>query len=330
MGKFDNSRALFICVSPLQAALTINLIKIKKVCADVIYLSSKYDLRTKYYIEALRESCSNVYFINVNKRKAWSVLLSIELILFRAKKISEVYIASYNYFYVAYIVNRLNIDLINIFDDGVFSLVDKNNRISYYPPLPTGLAAKIILKLFQINKINEDLLVAARYFYTIFPLHQQLVEDDKIVAVEFSLIGGDRFISPLVKNLNIFIGDVYEELSEIQKLLYEKTINNKSIDYYIPHPRESNLKIGNNKVLSIHTIAEEFILSLLEAGYTLNILSFASSVLFTLPSHGRLNKYIIKQPKYLLHFLSELAQEYNILFIKENEISSRLTNIASY
>ena len=327
MGKFENSRALFVCMSPLQAALTINLIKIKKICVDVIYLSSNYDLRTKYYIEALRECCSNVYIIKLNKRKSWSVLLSIESILFRTKKISEVYISSYNSFYTAYIVNRLNIDFINIFDDGVFSIIDKTSRIFYYPPLPTSLPAKIIIKIFRINKINEDLLEAARYFYTIFPIHQQLVPDGKMVAINFSITGGGRVISPLVKNLNIFIGDVFEELPDTLKLLYEKTINNKCIDYYIPHPRESNVKIGKSKMLSIHTIAEEFILSMLEAGYNMNILSFSSSVLFTLPSHEALNKYIIKRSVYQFPIFNDLAQEYKISFIEENDISSKLTKI---
>lgn len=320
MNKLGDNIALCICTSPLQAFLVINLIKVKKINVDVIYLAGNNDERTKYYFECLKTYSTNVYKISVNNRRAWSVILNLELILNKVRHVKEVYIASYNSFYPAYIVNRLNKAQINIFDDGSFTVIKETERKLYYPSFPTGIVAKIILKIYRINKINEGLLEASRNLYTIFPNYQQLVSFDKVIGIDFVLTGKKIFVCPIVNKINFFIGDVYNELSENQKNIYKKTINNKNIDYYIPHPRSSCLITDTRKKLSIHTIAEEFIINFVESGYIVNIFSFGSTVLFTLPKLEKLNKYIIRQPKYSLPGLNELADKHGIMFIDENNI----------
>lgn len=321
-----SKRSLCICTSPLQAYLFVSLIKSFKLDASVLYLASGHSERISYYVKTLKQVASSVHLIYVADKPIWSVLLRLELIIARCKRIDSIYIASFNSFLPSYVVNRLRVPNLYLFDDGVFTILDANARSHYYQPLPTSVVARALLKVLRVNKINNKLLLEVRLFYTMFPIHQQLVAPSRVVPVQLSMFeSAASTVCPLHQTLNIFIGDVPNELSKELAILHEKIVNNDCLHYHIPHPRDYK-RAASSKSISIHTIAEEFILQMLTAGHHVNIFSLCSSTLFIVPKHPNLKKYIIHHAQYLMPCLLNKAEAYDISVVDEHDLFRLLRN----
>ena len=305
-----------ICKSPLQAQLLINIILRYKIKPVVFYFGGDESPRTLNYLEKIKKLSKQVYFINLEKKRTWQVLLELAPLLLRHRAgTNNLILASFNSFYPQVVAGLLKPNAIGLFDDGSFSILSDLDRAPYLKKTIGGLFYNLALHVLGIETNPRRLLKSVSFFLTIFPRIQTLVARSMVIPMEMNYEKTKPIASPLEGTITFYAGDVREELSEELKALEDRILELPEINYLLPHPRTVIEPKHRNKALSIDIIAEEYINQILSSGWSVNLVSLNSTVLWTAPRHPKLNRIIV-QSKTLKMNLPSLGKHLTIRKIK--------------
>lgn len=325
--KNSEQLTICICTSPFQAHILLRIIEDKKIKPIIFYFCQTLDNRTKNYLERLRLSALEVNFFCLGQKRVLTVLPFLEYSIRRLPKtIDRVLVASFNAFYPVLLIKRVKASSIELFDDGVFSILSNQDRSDYLKPFKESWAKDMINKVLGISWSRTEILKKASKLHTIFPDYQTLLTKDKVSPIQNWNWSAEREIQvcPISKIITLYIGDVEVELSQELLSIDEDLYQLNEIDYHLPHPRGIPWQLKGHKSLSLDVIAEEFIDCLLKAGFYVQLIGFCSTVFFTLPKHNRLKRLVIgtglKQLPSLTHHLSA----FDIRLIDETCIRSEL------
>jgi hypothetical protein len=329
----DNAKRLVVCCSPLQAYLWLIIARQAQIRdAQIIYITSRNTIKDKYYFNELRAVFRNVEYTVVNGR-IWHSIRKLRKQL-RAlnvdSKCDELHIASFNTFFAMYILKFSNPTNVILYDDGVFSIISEYERNSYRFKLSVfSLLKRMAYRVIIGGESDQSVINRVTKFNTIFPTHQSLVSSNLVNSINLN----EQMPKPCLGNIygyqvvKIFLGDVIDEVPQEMKEYYWKIINLLEFDYYIPHPRSRNETVDPKKIVSTPTIAEEYILKLLELGKSVTIYSFSSTVLFTIGKHFGLKKIMIFHPAMMLPSLYDNASFFGIVRAKFDIDERRLIAI---
>lgn len=318
----DKAKRLVVCCSPLQAYLWLIIARQEQISdARIIYITSGNTIKDKYYFNELRVAFQFVEYIVVSGR-IWRSIRELRKRLRALNvglKCDELHIASFNTFFAMYILKLCNPTNVILYDDGVFSIISEHERDSYRFKLSAfSLLKRMAYRVMLGCESDQHLIDRVSKFNTIFPVHQSLVSSNLINSIilpeQLSKPGLDVICGYQV--VRIFLGDVINELPQEMKEDYEKIINLLEFDFYLPHPRSKNETVTPQKIVSLPTIAEEFILKLLEQGKSVTIYSFSSTVLFTIGEHLGLKKIMLFHPAMTLPSLYDNVSFFGIIRAK--------------
>ena len=220
-----------------------------------------------------------------------------------------------------YIFNKLNINSIFLFDDGVFSIISELDRKPYrFNFKKFGFFKRIQYRILLAEGNDQKLLNLISKFYTLFPNSQTLVERSFVEPIKIPVIDNvlNNKIVGIERETRIFIGDAAYELTPGMRKDYYNILSILDLDYYLPHPRSRNDGVVVKKSVIINEVAEEFIFRLLNTGHKVVVYSFSSTVLFTLGTHPALNKLIIKHPDVVISSIYSIAPLYEIDIVDYN------------
>jgi hypothetical protein len=327
------AKRLVVCCSPLQAYLWLIIARQEKISdARVLYITSGNTIKDKYYFNELRAAFQFVEYVNISGRIWQSVRELRERMRAIAvhSKCDELHIASFNTFFSMYIFKICNPSEVILYDDGVFSIISEFDRDSYRFNLSVfSLFKRIAFRLVLGVQSDQHLIDRVSKFNTIFPDHQSLVSSNLINPIILENPSSKPSIDVGRTNqvVRIFIGDVHYELSQEMKKFYEEITNKLEFDYYLPHPRSKGEAIAKQKIVLLPTIAEEFIIKLLNEGKLVTIYSFSSTVLFTIGQHFGLKKVMLFHPAMPLPSLYDKSIFFGIVRANFNVSERRLIAI---
>jgi len=313
------TKRLVVCFSPLQAYLWLIIARQEQIsAARILYITSNNTIKDKYYFNELRTAFQNVEYVDVSG----GIWKSVRALRARLRtidtnsKCDELHIASFNTFFSMYIMKICNPTNVILYDDGIFTILSDCEREIYRFKLSKFPFLKRLAYRIMLGAESDQIIIdKVSKFNTIFPEHQSLVKPNLISSIilkkQFSKNITD--IDCSLQEVGIFIGDTINELPQEMAHHYKEVINSLEFDYFLPHPRSRNEDIAPEKVIKLPTIAEEYILTLLEKGKSVTIYSFASSVLFTIGNHIGLKKVILFHPAMTLPSLHEQVSFFGIV-----------------
>lgn len=322
----NHATKMAICCSPFQAYVWLHIAGQKRMTnAKILYISCHDTNKDKYYVEQLRKSFPIVEYF-VIKGRLWRSIQELNRVLRRLQVHGEeidLHLASFNTFFVMYIFNKLNPTSVTLFDDGVFSILNESESKPYrYNTNNVGIIRKLILNILLPKSNDIDLVASVCKFYTLFPFDQTITDSSKVESIR--LTNETNLKNSLKLNtggfVRLFIGDVPEELTGKLLVDYKEILNLLPFDYYLPHPRAREMFCPPGKVLFLDVVAEEYISSILSNGSCVTVLSFSSTVLFTLNEHQNLTKVLIRHPEASLPSLWDHCSNYGIQVINYDEM----------
>jgi hypothetical protein len=324
--RSDARVRLAICCSPFQAYIWLQIAQQKSIGdARILYISGSNTNKDRYYVQKLRESFEFVEHFVV-KGRLWKTIPELKKLLKNldvVRKNVDLYLASFNTFFLIYIFNKLKPISIYLFDDGIYSILSDSDRESHrYSTKKLNLFKKYVYRLIFSIESDVRLLGSVNKFYTIFPNTQSLVKNSIVEPVwmptstNSCITNADRIDS--IKH--IFIGDVLHELSPKLLADYKKIVKALPLDYYLPHPRSVNDLCSKKHLILLNEVAEDFILSLLNREHFVKIYSLSSAVLFTIGVHSNLTKIMIQHPEVSIPSLYKLASSNQIRLVQYEDI----------
>jgi len=323
-------RNLVLCYSPFQAFVWINLqLQYSIQNTTLLYITTIDSEKDKFYYNKARDACEAgaYFFLSGN---VLSHIASIRA-AFRKLKLFDVqinlYLASFNAFHSLYIFSALKTATVYIYDDGAFSLLSRDDQLSYrWNTAKLHLSKRIIYSLLLKYQNDQSILDSASVFYTIFP--QKLVAIPGLTTLPVNITfsssnyATDRSRQP--GPIKVFIGDATHLYSDDLFIVYQMVLNRLKCDYYLQHPRDlRSHNIYFPAAVSTPLIAEQFIADLLALGDIVQVYSFASTVLFSI-SHPRLKKTIVNHPDISFKSLITIAEYFSINVIESDIIISEI------
>ena len=321
-------RNLVLCFSPFQAFVWINLQRQYSIQnTTFVYITTTDSEKDKFYYHKARDACeAGAYFF-----LSGNVLRHISSIraAFRKLKLFDVqinlYLASFNTFHSLYIFSALKTSTVNIYDDGAFSLLSRDDQLPYrWNTAKLHFDKRIIYSLLLKYRNDQSILDCASVFYTIFP--QNLVAFPGLTTLPVNLTSSSSKCaidkSSQSGPINVFIGDATHLYSDDLFIVYQMILNRLKCDYYLQHPRDlRSHNIYFPAAVSTPLIAQEFIANLLVLEENVHIYTFSSTVLFSI-SHPRLKKTIVNHPDLSLRSLNSIADYFSINIIESDTIVS--------
>ncbi|MEZ9576830.1 MULTISPECIES: glycosyltransferase family 52 [unclassified Vibrio] len=291
------AKNLFLCRSPLQLEIVLNIIK-RVSSNDAIILYVDDEFKEDNHKNFLRFSSDEVKLIYYHKRNRPLDLLFFIHIL---DDYDTIYLASVSNTYFQFLISHSSYNSIVTFDDGTASLMHDsmihNSKCSF--------AKMMFKKMFFIHEDNASIISKSSHHFTIYNFGRYLYK------VPYTYV--DLFEKPTLtcdKNsdkpeVSIFLGGCYSEL--VEALDYESfliTLSNFIIDlksenqcvYYIPHPREK----CDQRIFSIvnpiypQELTEYYLLNLLDSYSIVKLYGFGSSVQLNLVRNPRVQVNILK------------------------------------
>jgi len=319
-GGTNKQLKLAICYSPFQAFIWTKIAKQKNITdAKVLYISYHDTKKDRYYVGQLQKSFESVEYFVVNKKRLWisvpELNRRLQNLQVSCEKKVDLYLASFNTFFSMYIFNKFDSASIFLFDDGVFSMLSKEDRKAYrFNTNAMGFIRKIITKIYLSKIDDQEILKRVDKFYTLFPSDQTLVDKSKVEPVKIScdVNSGQKLESYVATQVNVFIGDVPSEFTSRLRDDYRNLLHVLPIDYYLMHPRSKETCCPQGKEILPDMVAEDFIASMLSSGKHVTVYSLSSSVLFTMADHPYLTKIIIRHSDVSLPSLYEKSSSYGI------------------
>lgn len=299
-------KSLIMCVTPLQILIAEKIIQSRPTeDFDVIIFALENNQKFNYYAEKLKKYANAYWYSHVAYKSSVYNLINFLKFIFQFnfngfnKRYDSYYLSSIDSRYFQYILSKkTNSSSVFTFDDGTANIV--KTSIYYLRNLNDEKKNKIF-KSLGIKYFQDDIKSMSKLHYTIYPGFENIIQNTQAI----SLFNVGEVFGERKKNINIFLGQPYEQLDknltlkEIEKLLIKLNIN-----FYFPHPREKNIP---NDIEIIHTnkIFEEYIIKFLNKNRDahINIYTFMSSAALNVNSIDGLSVFFVKNDSVVEKYL---------------------------
>jgi hypothetical protein len=318
---------LALCFSPFQASLLSRI-----ACQypeigrfRILYLTYHDSPRDRFYFARLTGSFARTRYLVVKGKRLWRSIPAIRLALalMDVRKGAPILVASVNAYLALYIVRHILFpSQVYIYDDGAFSILSKTEMAGYFRAGASRIGAFLGRREIEQGS-GFDLLERAAGIFTVFPGRQQLVPQEKEIAVslEYPIFAAAGYRAPNGRHCTVFVGDVVRELSGALARDYVELIEAQAFDYYLPHPRCTWRFPARVNVIGSELLAEDFIASLLEAGFRVTVFSFSSTVLFLLQQSPAIRTVMIRHEDMSLPTLYGQAADFGIEVVAYSDIA---------
>lgn len=290
--KIRKINSLFLCRSPLQARICMQIIENYKIQDfDVIYSTQDNNDSDKYYYSMLSSKANFATYIYVTKknRDIYNHLSGLIKIKKKWPKTiyNNIYIASIDNYIFRYIIKQNPSATLFGFDDGAANI----SGFGHYYNLSANKRSMIyswLLNLPQPQTIKEKL---SRH-YTLYKDFNNIVSNDKLMLI--SLFNNElNYHQHTKKTTTYFIGQPFHEyLGTKEILLLKNWLESEKIDYYVMHPREDKPLIDNIKVLEKKGLLAEDAILKNSQGSHIKLISAYSTVLFNIPPNSAEKIYL--------------------------------------
>ncbi|WP_166169765.1 glycosyltransferase family 52 [Acinetobacter sp. SA01] len=295
MVKFKQ-RKLIMCVTPLQLVIAKKIIEKHQLKNVDVLITAHNNEKFKYYINLIEQVSENIYVLNTGTgsrlKTYYNYFKNYFYVKFYLKYYyHEVYLSSIDSIYFHMVLSKIKKGKIYTFDDGLVNII-KNS--SYYIESEFSFKDKILRKLFGILYTKEIVRGESIKHYTIYDGVSNIIENKEYIKlIELNEINENT------NTITIFVGQpiadpLYSKIPEIIKKL--------NVDYYFPHPRESEKFSGIDYINTVKIFEHYIIDFILEHKCKVKIYGFFSTVLINLKG--------IKNIEIISVFNSELMKKY--------------------
>lgn len=259
------NRKVFILNTPLHSLIANKIIELNRFKNTLLIFVNRFNENKKMEHYSVRSKFTKRY-IEGNPIKILFYFLK------ELNKKDDIYFGNPFLF-----ENRL---LIKYYPSGIFTYDDGYCNIDFdsdYYLEKKGIKGWIF-RLLGVPK--HKIKTIFKKHYSIFHGKPNVIENVEYLKLFANVIGKPSDL-PLKK---ILIGSTYFEDAKMslenEKELYGEVISKYNIDHYIPHPRESNIKV-DIKIIRTDLVAEDYVIRNLNRN-TFEIYGYTSTVLFNL------------------------------------------------
>ena len=244
---------LFICLTPLQAWITLQLIKqtapFPAHCVMMTYLEAN-NAKFQHYYQCLKQhsAWAKSYIIPSTAWKRWCNLRVLRTQL--ASHYHTVFVASVDNAHIRYLASHLSFEYLETFDDGTGNLYPDSVLYGQH----TNLKRIIINQLLGMRYDTIDLRHLSRQHHTLYPNVPNIVTP----TVPIQLWNHQKPSIPYTQTIRILLGQpLLKHIAQNQKL-FETISSHINPDVYFPHPRE-NYSIPNVSYIHTPLIFEDYL-----------------------------------------------------------------------
>lgn len=290
--KSRKVNSVFLCRSPLQARICLEIIKYKRLKDfDVIYFSHEDNELDKNYYSLISNKANFSIYIKESKNNK-DILNHLSAIL-RLKKqwprttYLNIYIASIDNYMFRYIIKKNQKATLFGFDDGAANI----SSFGHYYHLNKFKRAILYSKVFRLPQPEAVRRSLSKHF-TIYHNFENIVPDSKLVTIrlfdfETTLAHDSK------KSMTYFIGQPFHEYLKPKEIMLLKSwLDKQDIDYYIMHPREKKPLMSNIKLLKKNGLLAEDAIFKSSQGSNVKVISAYSTVLFNIHSKNAEKIYL--------------------------------------
>lgn len=292
---------LFICMTNLQLLIAKAIIEKEQLNnVDLLFIGDAGNGKNVCYLNKIKPLCRHVSLeANAKKTSVFKTLKRTihanKIMMSYKKKYDVVFFANFHVPLIHHILSVISFDEIRTFDDGTNNI---NKKSVMYLDSSVSSVSKFFRRLMGRKYHKEDILRLDRLHYTLFPEKTNIIE--KKEAITLGCYNSVSSGTGVVKK--ILLGTVYSDaidkkhgvLSLIQKV--QCFIDDRKIDYYIPHPRELSYQFSNVENINSELIAEDIVLGFLKQGLRLELYGFNTTAQINLSNISFIDNYNLKSP----------------------------------
>lgn len=312
---------LFICLTPLQMIICLEIIHQKKIeeYGLICLFLTKSDKYQYYFDKIKKDSLFSYAFYP--KEKVIGIQLLLDVFIFKRKiaanknflNIENLYIASIDNRYVQVIFSILKYKKLYTFDDGLANL---NYDGSYYRNEELSFSRRVLWHLVGVSFLVQNIRDKVKMHYTIYNDKKNIVSNTEYI----SLLDKRDFKANSKEGVeySFFLG---QPLYEVDKICDDNYINsllsNLDVDFYFPHPRE-NYKISSGiEVVYTKKIFEDYIKDFINEKNVkkIKIYTFFSTAVLNLAEIDSIELFVIHDPKIMDIKLLNLFKQFSVNFI---------------
>ncbi|MFJ1258243.1 glycosyltransferase family 52 [Cupriavidus sp. CuC1] len=306
---------LILCCTPLQTLIAKAMVEARGVSAfKLIYYTWIDNAKHRHYYDLLSRLAVDCVYIKLDSRFPEHFERFRQA--FRDLKIQDeesIAFACIDNFYIQYAINRYRFATILTFDDGTANIVRES---VYHKPMRRSWPRRVVERVLRgaVDQLWIRESVAAHY--TIYPGFENIVDATRLVSVPLfkEVMGRSRRLNK--ESIRIFLGQPVSDFRDDGLLVqYTNLLNALSVDEYLPHPREYDLKDINNAKMT-NLIAEQYIAEKLMEYAEVSVYSIGSTALLNV-EHPRLKKIIItyKNAPHILNSMQPLFEKRGCYFM---------------
>lgn len=266
--------SLFICFTVYQLKLAKLIIE-NNVIDDylVIYFGES---NSKVNSFLTKNKLTKIHFFEYEGSKIIKYLYLYYFIKkLNLNRVENIFVATLNAKEIKIILSCIVFDNIIGFDDGLGSILPHRKNGLYVES--SGFLLKAFFKILGLNKY-KNLHTKINKFYGVYPeKFYGFNEFERIKIINKDTISVDF---PKKEIKKIFIGQPYVNIGIDRDKILRFIVKN-NIDYYLPHPAESE-KMNFKNVVVTDVLSEDFIVDMVRDGYDVYIYSLFSTVIFNL------------------------------------------------
>lgn len=317
------NKNLIICLTPLQMLIADTILQ-KKINSndEYIFICICYHYNEKfntYFNRVSNKASSNFLYQVLSKNKLGRF---IDLLSFNKKIINQldnnfnnIYFASIDNPFVQLTLSKIKYNKMISFDDGTANLWPSS---VYNKPIDRGGVQKIISKLVGIRLDEELIKSKISKHYTIFSDSVYLKSKSEFLPL-FNFCNEKQ---KNVKVIKLFLGQPLSayKFSFFKKENVVKILKNLEIDFYFPHPQETDFGLFL-ETIQTKKIFEDYVLELLMEGYIVEVYTFFSSAALTVSNLDNVNVFAVVDMETKSFFLElyKIFEKNNVVLIKLDE-----------
>lgn len=310
---------LIICTTPFQVLVAKKIIDMYP--NDEFYgvmIINVNNEKYHYYAELLRHKCKFFKKILPSKmKKLMEIILLIFYIKISKKEINKIFVASIDNLFIQSIISNVNFNKVYSFDDGTANIVGTG---FYYDIQIFNLKQKIIRFLlncqYTVQSLKYELIEC---HYTVYRDMPNIVDSVQYIDLfptkcncnveQLGLKVDDKIVS-------IFIGQPIYEMDKTQQYTMSKhcvfvnsLMKELNIDFFIPHPRESNYLEEQKLYVDTEKIFEDYFFEIYDPTVQYRVYTFFSGSVLSIKNLPNVEVTLIK----IKNFPTNLDDLYEVI-----------------
>lgn|GEM_PF-1228891 len=288
------NNALFLCRTPLQARICLKIMETERPgSSDVLYFTHDDNESDRLYFARLGQYARHAQYLHVPPQR-YSILSDVKAYaladtIFKRSGYDATFLASIDSIFFRSLIKRQTGSALFTFDDGTSNII-QDWYISYHQDNESG-RLRLYNTLAGIESRRQIKNRSSKH-YTIYKDFKNICPPEKLVYLDVFATTGTHPVNP---GTSFFIGQPFHEYLDQGKIArLRRFIENRQINFYVPHPRETQTVTRRIPMLKKNgELAETAIMQASPLGKPIIFAGF-STVLFNIPSD--------LADKYYLHF----------------------------